>query len=120
MEEYRNALIVKNNVDEEEMKKLISESSLYQEAYEKSVNYKLFQKNKITNSFKDFIIYLLLKKRIEKELSENVLGYALTINEIQNKIENRNVEIEKINSSVELLNNEQFVKKLKIRNNLKK
>ena len=83
------------------------------------MNYKLFQKDRITNNFKDLIIYLIFKKRIEKEISETALGYALTIYEIENKIKTRNEEIEKLDSSIELLKDEQFVKKLKMRNNLK-
>ena len=126
MEEYKkalisvkNSLIIMNNKEKEKLKELTNESSLYQNAYEKSVNYKLFQKDRITNNFKDLIIYLIFKKRIEKEISETALGYALTIYEIENKIKIRNEEIEKLDSSIELLKDEQFVKKLKMRNNLK-
>ena len=93
MEEYKkalisvkNSLIIMNNKEKEKLKELTNESSLYQNAYEKSVNYKLFQKDRITNNFKDLIIYLIFKKRIEKEISETALGYALTIYEIENKI----------------------------------
>ena len=126
MEEYKkalisvkNSLIIMNNKENEKLKELTNESSLYKNAYEKSVNYKLFQKDRITNNFKDLIIYLIFKKRIEKEISETALGYALTIYEIENKIKTRNEEIEKLDSSIELLKDEQFVKKLKMRNNLK-
>lgn len=126
MEEYKkalisvkNSLIIMNNKENEKLKELTNESSLYQNVYEKSVNYKLFQKDRITNNFKDLIIYLILKKRIEKEISETALGYALTIYEIENKIKTRNEEIEKLDSSIELLKDEQFVKKLKMKNNFK-
>ena len=66
MEEYKkalisvkNSLIIMNNKENEKLKELTNESSLYQNAYEKSVNYKLFQKDRITNNFKDLIIYLI-------------------------------------------------------------
>ena len=84
MEEYKkalisvkNSLIIMNNKENEKLKELTNESSLYQNAYEKSVNYKLFQKDRITNNFKDLIIYLIFKKVIHSKRMKHSLKVYL-------------------------------------------